>query len=290
MRNNEIVIYQPGNASTTIEVRVDGETVWLNRHQIAELFDRDIKTIGKHINNALREELSGLSTVANFATVQMEGDRQVKRQIEHYNLDVIISVGYRVKSKRGVQFRVWANKVLTDHLLKGYTLNNRVNRIEDNLEKSVGLLTRRMDQIELMVNTKKLPTQGIFFNGQIYDAYAFAAELIRQANESIILIDNYIDDSVLTLLSKRNKNVQATIYTKTMTKALKLDLEKHNAQYPAIAIKPFVQSHDRFLLIDHTELYHIGASLKDLGKKWFAFSKMDSMAHLVLQQIQNVKL
>ncbi len=289
MGNNEIVIYQPGNASTTIEVRVDGETVWLNRHQIAELFDRDIKTIGKHINNALREELNGLSTVAFFATVQMEGDRQVKRQIEHYSLDVIISVGYRVKSKRGVQFRVWANKVLTDHLLKGYTLNNRVNRIEDNLEKSVELLNKRMNQIELMVNTKKLPNQGIFFNGQIYDAYAFAAELIRRANKSIILIDNYIDDNVLTLLSKRNKNVQATIYTKTISKAFMLDLEKHNAQYPEIEVKPFAQSHDRFLLIDQTELYHIGASLKDLGKKWFAFSKMDSMAHLVMKQIQNVK-
>jgi len=269
---NEIVIYQSKDLSQRIEVRVEEDTVWLNRHQIAVLFGRDVKTIGKHINNVFSEgELNKSSTVAKFATVQNEGGRFIERQIEYYNLDVIISVGYRVKSRQGTQFRIWANKVLKDYLLKGYALNNRMNRIEDNVQK----LTEKVEHIDLQIQANLPPNQGIFFNGQVFDAYSFVSGLIRRAKKSIILIDNYIDDTVLTLFTKRADNVKVTFFTKKISKQLALDLKKYNEQYPKIEIKEFNKAHDRFLIIDKKELYHFGASLKDLGKKWFAFSKMN---------------
>jgi len=280
---NEIIIYQDQQLAQRIEVRIENETVWLNRHQIASLFDRDVKTIGKHINNALKEELNGLSTVANFATVQIEGNRTVTRQIEFYNLDVIISVGYRVKSQRGIQFRIWANKILKEYLLKGYSFNQRMGRIED----AVHSLTKTVNEIDLQINTVLPPKQGIFYDGQVFDAYVFVSDLIKSAKKSILLIDNYVDESVLQLFSKRKKGVVGTIYTKNIAKVLKLDLEKHNNQYPEIFIKKFAKAHDRFLIIDEVTVYHFGASLKDLGKKWFAFSKMDLQAIEMITHLGN---
>jgi len=282
---NEIILYRPNETAEHIEVRVENETVWLNRNQIALLFGRDVKTIGKHINNALKEELDGIPTVAKFATVHFEGKRKVTRNIEHYNLDVILSVGYRVKSKQGTLFRIWANRILKEHLLQGYTINERINLLEQNLTRDLNHLTNRIDQIELSISTNELPTQGIFFNGQIYDAYELVSKIIRSAKKEIILIDNYIDETVLTHLSKRAENVDAVIYTKSISKLLRLDLEKHNSQYPPIQIRELRESHDRFLMIDRKELYHIGASLKDLGKKWFAFSKLDDFLVEVLKKI-----
>ncbi len=173
---------------------------------------------------------------------------------------------------------------MTNHLLKGYTFNSRLNRIEDNLEKNVGLLSKRIDDIELLIKTKELPVQGIFFDGQIYDAYVFVADIIKKAKTNIIFIDNYVDDAVLTLLAKRSQGVRAKIFTKSVNKQLQLDLDKHNQQYPPIEIMTFSDSHDRFLIIDNKELYHLGTSLKDLGKKWFAFSKMDSFTDDLLKK------
>jgi hypothetical protein len=282
---NEIIFYRPNETAEYIEVRVENETVWLNRNQIALLFGRDVKTIGKHINNALKEELDGIPTVAKFATVHFEGKRKVTRNIEHYNLDVILSVGYRVKSKQGTLFRIWANRILKEHLLQGYTINERINLLEQNLTRDLNHLTNRIDQIELSISTNELPTQGVFFDGQIYDAYELVSKIIRSAKKEIILIDNYIDETVLTHLSKRAENVDAVIYTKSISKLLRLDLEKHNSQYPPIQIRELRESHDRFLMIDRKELYHIGASLKDLGKKWFAFSKLDDFLVEVLKKI-----
>ncbi|MDP3180359.1 MAG: RhuM family protein [Bacteroidota bacterium] len=283
---NEIILYQSGELSEHIEVKLKEETVWLNRIQIATLFGRDVKTIGKHINNVFLEgELNRDSTVANFATVQLEGGRKIERQIEHYNLDVIISVGYRVKSKQGTQFRIWATNVLRDYLLKGYALNQRMDRIENNYES----LSKEVKQISLQLKTQELPNQGIFFEGQIFDAYVFVAEIVKKAKTDIILIDNYVDETVLTLLAKRNKRANATIYTKTISKQLQLDLAKHNSQYQPTEIKTIADSHDRFIIIDQKELYHFGASLKDLGKKWFAFSKMDSLTTDVLAKLKIVK-
>ena len=263
MEQGEIILYQP-NDSLRLEVRLDGDNVWLNRSQLAELFDRDVKTIGKHINNALKEELDNVPVVAKFATTAADGKVY---QTEHYNLDMVISVGFRVKSRRGVDFRRWANTILKEYMLKGYAINQRIEQ----LEKTVAL---HSEKIDFFVRTSLPPVEGIFFDGQIFDAYKFATDLIKTARKSLLLIDNYVDESVLLMLSKRNPGVSATIYTQKITQQLQLDLDKHNDQYPPINIRTYRNSHDRFLIVDDKEVYHIGASLKDLGKKMFAFSKL----------------
>ena len=286
---NEIILYQPDN-SVELEVVLENETVWLNRQQMSILFDRDIKTIGKHINNALKEELSEFLVVANFATtdqnptvakfatVQIEGNREVLRNIEYYSLDVILSVGYRVKSNRGVKFRSWANRILKDYLLKGYAVNQRIERLEHKI-------IEHDQKFDLLIKTSLPPKEGIFYDGQIFDAYVFASDLIKSAKRSIIVIDNYVDESVLLLLSKRLPKISAKIYTKQISKQLQLDLAKHNAQYEQINILESDSFHDRFLLIDDT-VYHIGASLKDLGKKLFAFSKMEVKTADILKNVK----
>ena len=272
---NEIVLYQSNALAFRIEVRIEDETVWLNRHQIALLFGRDIKTIGKHINNVFSEgELDKEVVVANFATTTQHGAIKGKTQtlnVEYYNLDVIISVGYRVKSKQGTQFRIWANKILKDYLLKGYVLNQRMNRIENAVEN----LTEKVMEIDLQIKSNAIPAQGIFFEGQVFDAYEFASKIIRTATKSIVLIDNYIDETSLIHLSKKKKGISVLLLTKNENKQLKLDVKKASEQYGNFELKLFNKSHDRFLIIDNIEVYHIGASLKDLGKKWFAFSRMD---------------
>ena len=265
---DEIALYQLDKLTEHIEVKVEHETVWLNRQQIALLFDRDVKTIGKHIVNMLQEELKGFSVVAKFATTAADGKIY---QTEHYNLDVIISVGYRVKSQQGTQFRIWANRILKDYLLKGYSINQRMNRIENTVEN----LAHKVNQIDLQISTHLIPTQGVFFDGQVFDAYELASKIIRSAKKSIVLIDNYIDENTLTHLAKKEKGVKTYLLTKNISKQLQLDIQKANAQYGNFEAKAFTQSHDRFLIIDSKEVYHLGASLKDLGRKWFAFSKMD---------------
>ncbi len=277
---NEIVLYRPNELSEHIEVRLEDETVWLNRQQISTLFGRDIKTIGKHINNVFAEgELEKMSTVANFATVQNEGGRSVERYIEYYNLDVIISVGYRVKSLQGTEFRKWATQILKDYLLKGYAINQRVDRIENEMNS----IKKDIGEIKLQLNTNLPPNEGIYFNGQIFDAWVFASELVKSAEKSLLLIDNYVDESVLNLFLKRKEGVSVEIYTANYTSSLKTDLEKHNKQYPPIIIKTYKNAHDRFLIIDEKQVYHIGASLKDLGKKLFGFSKMEIGADVLMK-------
>lgn len=274
-KEGEIILYQP-DGTLKLEVRLEDETVWLNRQQISNLFDRDIKTIGKHINNALREELSGMAVVAKFATTAADGKTY---QVEYYNLDMILSIGYRVKSRRGIEFRQWANQVLKDYLLKGYSINRRIEQ----LEKTVA---RHDERIEFFVRTSLPPVEGIFFEGQIFDAYAFASNLVKAARQRIVLIDNYVDESTLMLLSKRNPEVEATIFTARIDKALQLDIQRHNAEYPPVTVKEYRQSHDRFLIID-ADVYHIGASLKDLGKKWFAFSRLHFSPQELLERINH---
>jgi hypothetical protein len=269
---NEIILYSPNELTEHIEVRIDEETVWLTLNQIAQLFARDKSVISKHFRNIYKEgELTIEATVAKNATVQIEAGRKVKRNIEYYNLDAILSVGYRVNSKQGTQFRIWANKILKDYLLKGYAINNRMNRLEDNVEA----LSTKLNQIDLQINTHLIPTQGVFFDGQVFDAYELASKIIHTAKTNIVLIDNYIDENTLTHLTKKNASVNVQLLTKTINKQLQLDVQKANTQYPTFTITQFSQSHDRFLIIDHQDIYHLGASLKDLGKKWFAFSKLD---------------
>jgi len=270
--SNEIILYQP-DQSIRLEVRLENETVWLTQAQLSELFQRERTVITKHINNIFKEkELEEKSNV-HFLHIA-HSDKPIK----YYSLDVIISVGYRVKSRRGVEFRQWANKVLKDYLLRGYAINQRLER----LEKTVA---DHSEKIEFFVRTSLPPSEGIFFDGQIFDAYAFAVDLIKSARKSVVLIDNYVNESTLLMLSKRGEGVTATVYTAKVDKRLQLDLKRHNEEYPPIELAEYKQAHDRFLLID-TDVYHIGASLKDLGKKWFAFARLHLDAKELLDRIQ----
>ena len=270
MDKNEtsLIMYVAEDGITRIQATFDQNTVWLSIDQMAELFQRDKSTISRHIKNVFDErELDRNRTVANFATVQNEGGRMIERNIDYFNLDVIISVGYRVKSIRGTQFRIWALQVLREYLLKGGSVNQRI----DSLERRV---SRTEEKIDFFVRTALPPAEGIFFNGQIFDAYTFVCDLIRSAKKQIILFDNYIDDSVLTMLDKHGDGVEVSVFTKSIPPQLQLDIDKHNSQYSAIKVEIFTNSHDRFLCIDDM-VYHLGASLKDLGKKWFAFNRME---------------
>ena len=265
MNRPEIIIYQPEDLTLVFDVRVEDETVWLTQIQMADLFQTTRNNITIHIGNIFKEkELEEISVGKDSLLAARDGK---KYHTKFYNLDVIISVGYRVKSQRGTQFRIWANRVLREFLLKGHVLNQRVDRIESKLID--------YDQkFDMLIKTNLPPSEGIFYDGQIFDAYAFVANLIKSAKKSIILIDNYVDETVLVLLSKRSDKVSAMSYTKNISKQLGLDLKKHNEQYPSVEIREFTKSHDRFLIIDEKTIYHIGASLKDLGRKWFAFSRI----------------
>jgi hypothetical protein len=261
-KTNEIILYQPDEA-VRLEVILGDETVWLTIEQMAQLFGKGKSTINEHILNVYKEgELLEKGTKRKIGNSDFS-----TKPTNFYNLDVIISVGYRVKSQRGTQFRIWATNVLRDYLLKGYTVNKRIEGLE-----------RRIDGIEekidFFVRTAIPPIEGVFYEGQIFDAYEFASKLVKSAKKRIVLIDNYVDEMVLSLLTKRKKAVSATIYTSRISKVLQSDLNKHNAQYPPISIECISGVHDRFLIIDENT-YHIGASVKDLGKKLFAFSKLN---------------
>jgi hypothetical protein len=275
---NQIIIYQPEVGLSSLEVRLENETVWLSLDQIANLFERDKSTVSRHIKNIFKEnELEKNSVIANFATTASDGKIY---SVDYYNLDVIISVGYRVRSKRGTQFRIWANKVLKDYLMKGYALNQRIEHIEEKLFE-------HDKKFELIIQQAIPLKEGIFFEGQVFDAYELVISIIKEAKRSIVLVDNYVDETVLSMLSKRKKQVKATIYTANLSKELSLDLKKHNAQYAPVEINVFIKSHDRFLIIDEKTVYHIGGSLKDLGKKLFAFSRIGINPQIILNYLKN---
>lgn len=280
----EIVLYQ-AEENVQLEVRLENETVWLTQQQMADLFQTDRTSIVRHINNIYKTaELDQISTCAKIAQVRKEGDRMVNRNIPYYCLDMIISVGYRVNSIRGVRFRQWANQVLKDYMIRGYAVQQKIQQIENKLENHALLLKEHSDKIDFFVKTALPPLEGVFYDGQVFDAHNFVSDLIRSARSRIVLIDNYVDDTVLKLLDKRNCRVKASIYTQRISPAFQTDIDLHNAQYEQIEVRLFPNSHDRFLLIDET-VYHIGASLKDLGKKWFAFSKMNITSSELLSKI-----
>ena len=267
----EIIMYQPDD-EIRLEVRLEEDTVWLTQAQMAELFQTTKQNVSLHTNNIFKEkELLMSAVVKDYLTTAADGKHY---RVKYYNLDVIISVGYRVKSIRGTQFRQWANTVLKEYLLKGYSVNQRLNRLEQRMSHAE-------EKIDFFVRTSLPPVEGIFYEGQIFEAYKFATDLIRSARTSILLIDNYVDESVLLMLSKRNEGVRVGIYTNRISGQFRLDLERHNSQYPPVEVHVYKKSHDRFLIIDGTEVYHIGASLKDLGRKMFAFSKLDIPASTI---------
>ena len=272
--SSEIVLYQSDN-SISIEALLENETIWLTLDNLSLLYGRNKSTISRHIKNIFKEgELKPYSVVANFATTASDGKTY---QVDYYNLDVIISVGYRVKSQKGVDFRRWANVIIKNHIIKSNAINVRVEKVESD----VFYLKQKTEELDTIVKGQLPPHEGLFYDGQIFDAYTLISDLIRKAKREIILIDNYIDDSVLKILDKREKNVSATIYTAHISEKLQLDLAKHNSQYTPINIKTFKKFHDRFLIIDN-DVYHIGASIKDLGKSVFAFSKLGLAKEIIL--------
>jgi hypothetical protein len=280
---SNIVLYNDGELE--LKVSVSEETIWLTQKQLSELFSVEIHTINYHIKNIYKQkELNKNSTIRIFRIVQKEGNREIQRNIEHYNLNMIISIGYRVNSITAQ----WATSILKKYIKNGYVINadKITNERFVNLENDVNILKSEMNDVKSLIKNNTLETtQGIFYDGQIYDSYSFISHLLRSAKSEIILIDNYIDDTVLTLFSK-TPNIKVTIYTNTISKQLKLDFEKFSKQYNNIMLKTFKNSHDRFLIIDKKEIYHIGASLKDLGKKWFAFSKINLEIAEVLEKLK----
>ena len=280
----EIVMYQP-DETIRLEVRMGEDTVWLTQQQMADLFDKDRTVIGRHIRNIYKEEeLERNITCAKFAHMGADGDQAY--EFTAYNLDVIISVGYRVKSKRGTKFRQWANKVLKEYLLRGYVVNTRIAALEQHAAQQDIEIKELKDKVAFFVRSSLPPVEGIFYDGQIFDAYAHIISLIKQAKTSIVLIDNYIDVDTLTMLSTRSANVSATIYTRQLSQQQQLDVQRHNQQYPPIIINVCQRNHDRFLIIDDVA-YVFGASLKDAGKKLFAYIRMqETSAQELLNKIR----
>jgi hypothetical protein len=272
-KNGEIVLYQP-NETVKLEVRVENETVWLTQGQIVTLFQSSKANISEHIRNIYDQgELKKAATVRKFRTVQQEGNRMVTRTKTFYNLDAIISVGFRVNTKKGIEFRQWANGILKEYLLRGYVVNARIMALEQHVAEQDTQIKDLKNKVDFFVRSSLPPVEGIFYDGQIFDAYVQIAGLIKQAKHSIVLIDNYIDETTLTMLSKRDANVSATIYTRQLSHQQQLDIQRHNQQYPPIAVNYCQRNHDRFLIIDDV-VYLFGASLKDAGKKLFAYIKM----------------
>ena len=273
--DESVVIYRSADNAVQLDVQLADETVWLTQQQMAELFQKDQSVIARHIANVFREgEL-------DKSNMQILHNTQYKyRPTAVYNLDVIISVGYRVKSKRGTQFRQWANRVLKEYLLRGYAMNPHLRymeqRIDNKLQEHTEQIHELQDKVDFFVRTSLPPREGIFVDGQIFDAYEFVEKLVKSAKKSILLIDNYVDDSVLTMMSEKQTGVKVDIYTKDITKALQLAEKNFNAQYGDLELHTTQLFHDRFLIIDDQTIYLIGASLKDAGKRFFAFTLMDA--------------
>ena len=274
----EIVVYRP-DETMRLDVRLDEETVWLNQQQMSELFGRERSVIAKHIRNAFKEgEVDPMAVCAKFAQTASDGKVY---QVDFYNLDVIISVGYRVKSIRGTQFRQWATGVLHEYLLKGYAVNTRLGMLEDKIDRRLAGHEARLSSLEGKVNffvqTKEPPLQGVFYDGQLWDACSLVERLIARAKRSILLIDSWVGTGTLDLLAKKRKGVGVEIVASERGNALAAsDVEKFNSQYGGLSVKTSKAFHDRFLVLDDREICLVGASLKDLGKKCFAFTKLDA--------------
>lgn len=287
-QKSEIVLYQP-EGSVSLEVRLENETVWLTQQQISELFGTGRQAITKHLKNIFASNELDENSVCSILELTAADGKNYKTKV--YNLDAILSVGYRVNSKNATLFRRWANSVLKDYMLKGYSLNHRFERLEDKIDTRFqrydSEIQRLSNQVDFFVRHSLPPIEGIFFAGQIFDAYKFVCDLVKSARKSIVLFDNYIDESVLTLFGKRGKSVSVVIYTDKITPQLELDIKRFNAQYSPVKVKLYTKAHDRFLIIDE-EIYHIGASLKDLGKKLFAFSKISAIPpEIIYKQIDS---
>ena len=293
---SEIILYQP-NETVSLEVRLDEDTVWLTQQQIADLFQKAKSTISFHISNVFKEkELDERVVVRFFRTTTQHGAIAGKTQIKEvalYNLDVIISVGYRVKSQRGVMFRQWANKILKEYLLRGYSVNQRLQYVEEKMDRRFfeheKILQEHSEKIDFFVKTGLPPKEGLLHEGQIFDARACVENLIKQAKKEVVMIDAYVDAATFEMLDVRRKGVSARIYTERIGEPLLRIKDLHDSQYPekTIQLKKYAENfHDRFLIIDDV-VYHFGASFKDLGNRLFAFNKMGLDKNLILSAVKS---
>ena len=285
---NQIIVYQP-NETVRLDVRLENETVWLTQARLGVLFGVDRTVVNRHIHNIYKTgELEESATCAKIAQVQNEGGRSITRIVPFYNLDMIIAVGYRVNSLQATRFRQWATRVLKEYLLRGYSVNARLSQLEDKVDRRLAKHERDIielkNKVDFFVQTETPPLQGVFYDGQLWDARALVLKLIGSAKKSLILIDNWATPETLDLFTKKRKGVKVTIITSEHydkkhvphRKISPADIEIFNAQYPRLAVRYNETFHDRFLIVDDKELYLIGASLKDLGKKCFGFTKMDA--------------
>ena len=278
---NQIVVYQP-NETVRLDVRLENETVWLTQSQMGELFGCTIRNVRLHLENIYAcGELLQAATRKDFFLVRIEGARQVRRTVTCYNLDAIISVGYRVNSILGVKFRQWATSVLKEYLLRGYAVNSRFNQLEDKIDSRFAKydtdIAELKDKVDFFVQTREPPLQGVFYEGQLWDACSLVERLIGRAKRTILLIDSWVGTGTLDMLAKKRKGVVVEVVTSPRGNRLAAsDVAKFTAQYGGLSVKTSMAFHDRFLIIDDKELYLIGASLKDLGKKCFGFTKMDA--------------
>ena len=289
--SESVVIYRSADNAVQLDVQISGDTVWLTQQQIATLFQKAKSTISYHITNIFKEgELDEKVVVRKIRITTPHGamnDKTQSDELNLYNLDVIISVGYRVHSVQGTRFRQWANRILKDYLLRGYAMNPHLRymeqRIDNKLQEHTEQIHELQDKVDFFIRTALPPREGIFVDGQIYDAFELIERLIKSAQKSILLIDNYIDESVLTMMSEKQKGVSVDIYTKEKSKALQLAEKNFNTQYGGLTIRTTQTFHDRFLIIDDKTIYIIGASLKDAGKRLFAFTQMNA------EQIKTIK-
>ena len=278
---SNIVIYNDGELE--LKISLNDETIWLTQSQLCDIFEKDQSVISRHINNIFKDK-----EVDEKSNMQKMHITNSDKPVSFYSLDIVLAVGYRTNSSKAIKFRQWATSILKKYIQNGYVINS--DKITNDrfvtLENELTLLKSKVENISnsLEDNTSK-PKQGIFYDGQIFDAYIFINDLLKTAKDEVILIDNYIDETVLTLFSKY-PNINVKTYTHTISKQVNLDFQKYQTQYKNIELKEFKNSHDRFLIIDKKELFHMGASLKDLGKKWFAFSKFEMQNLKILERLK----
>jgi len=275
-----MVIYNDGELE--LNISVENETVWLTQAQLSDIFDKDQSVISRHINNIFKD-----NEVDEKSNMQKMHIANSDKPVSLYSLDIVLAVGYRTNSPKAIKFRQWASNVLKEYIQNGYAINSEriTHQRFKELESDVSLLKSQVKNISKGLENSTIQAKnGIFYDGQIYDAYVFVNDLLKSARSEVVLIDNYIDDTVFTLFSKY-PNMKIKIYTKSISKQLQLDFQKYKLQYKNIELQEFKKAHDRFLILDQKEMYHIGASLKDLGKKWFAFSKFDMKALEILEKL-----
>lgn len=291
MNKYEIVKFNNDSVEVDVTVSPLEETVWLTQEQMALLFNVNVPAINKHIRNIISEnELEESSTISKMEIVRYEGNRRVKRKINIYNLDMIISVGYRVNSVEGIKFRRWANKILKEYLLTGYVINKERSLVTNEnyvrLINKVESLDERVSNIENNYRPQEFKNSQLFFDGQLYDAYTLIQSIFESANNEIIIIDNYVDRTILDRLVVKKSNVLVIIYTSISTRLLGRDINTFNSQYGGLDVRYTTNVHDRYIIIDQNKIYHLGHSIKDLGKKIFSISETDS--NLISKLLSNI--